>query len=191
MDSAFGKRLRELRTESGILQSAFAETCHISAAYLSDIERGRRNPPADKVIREWAGYLDPGNFEEIGQQLIGLAAQDQGRADAVVETETEPSDRQWAVTDPKPQERRPGKSDTPFMDHFCVDWVARAREGALDAAPGRTQDFAEIAWRFGCRQRNSVVLVSEVAAETHRLAAGLACEIAGGRQPSRSPMYAL
>ena len=181
MASAFGKRLRELRTESGILQSAFAETCNISAAYLSDIERGRRNPPADKVILEWAGYLDPGDSEEIGQQLIGLAAQDQGRADAVFETVTEPSDRQWAAVGPKSGEKRAGKSDTPFMDHFCVDLVARGREGSLDAAPGRSQDFAEIAWRFGCRQRNSIVLVSEVAAETHRVATGLACEIAEGR----------
>ena len=78
MNNAFGKQLRELRTVRKILQATFAEKCRISAAYLSDIERGRRNPPSDKVILEWAAHLDAGDAEEIGQGLIALAARDQG-----------------------------------------------------------------------------------------------------------------
>ena len=65
MAQAFGKRLRELRSERQILQAAFAEKCRISPAYLSDIERGRRTPPADKVILEWAASLDQGNAEDV------------------------------------------------------------------------------------------------------------------------------
>ena len=39
----FGQRVRELRTEQGLSQEAFAEKCALDRTYLGGIERGERN----------------------------------------------------------------------------------------------------------------------------------------------------
>jgi transcriptional regulator with XRE-family HTH domain len=39
----FGKRVRDLRNERGISQSAFAAQCGLDRTYLGGIERGERN----------------------------------------------------------------------------------------------------------------------------------------------------
>lgn len=181
--NAFGKRLRELRTERKVRQGAFAGACQISPAYLSDIENGKRNPPADRVILEWAGILDPGRAEEVGKELIGLAARDRGQAEAITEAEVVEAQTIWRRGPERGEEKTPEKSRTPFLDHFCEDLTARARQGRLDPAPGRARELAEIACAIARRGRNSVALTSESSAEIHRLMRGLACDMAGGRAP--------
>ena len=39
----FGLRVRELRTQAGLSQEAFADRCGLDRTYISGIERGRRN----------------------------------------------------------------------------------------------------------------------------------------------------
>ncbi|MBI1247734.1 helix-turn-helix domain-containing protein [bacterium] len=39
----FGKRVRELRTEQGYSQEAFADACELDRTYIGGIERGERN----------------------------------------------------------------------------------------------------------------------------------------------------
>ena len=39
----FGTRVRELRTERGLSQAAFAAECGLDRTYLGGIERGERN----------------------------------------------------------------------------------------------------------------------------------------------------
>ncbi len=188
MAQAFGKRLRELRSERQILQAAFAEKCRISPAYLSDIERGRRNPPADKVILEWAASLDQGNAEDIGQELLGLAAGDRGRAEAVKETVVEEASNMWETPvgteeGGKTGTGSTGKSQTRFLDHFGVDLLDLARQGSLDPAPGRSREFTEIASVLARRRRNSVVLASDSGAQIGQVVQGLACAMAMGQVP--------
>ncbi len=189
MSGAFGRRLRELRVERRILQGVFAEKCQISSSYLSDIERSRRNPPADQVILEWARFLDPGNAEEIGGELVDLAARDRRRAEAVTETEVEEAATIWETSgaqggrEDRQAEKSSGKSETPFLDHFGVDLVALAREGRLDPAPERSWEFKEVACALACRRCNSAVLTYETNAEIYRVVQGMACEIADGRAP--------
>ena len=181
--NAFGKRLREFRTERKIRQGAFAESCGISSAYLSDIENGKRNPPADRVILEWAKTLDPGRAEEIGRELIDLAGRDRGRAEAITEAETVETGTIWETGRAR-GENRPDKGLTPFLNHFCEDLTAQAREGRLDHAPGRARERTEIACAIARRSRNSVALTSESGAEIHRLVRGLACDMVEGRAPA-------
>ena len=182
----FGTRLRELRTQRQILQSAFAEQCDISPAYLSDIERGRRNPPADKAILRWARHLDPGGHQEIGDELISLAARDRSRAEAVTVSVTEEAPTVFESTSPstqKPHNSDGGASATPFLDHFQIDLVGQARGGRLDPAPGREREFVDIAGVVSCRSQNSAVLTKSSSAEAHRVVRGLACAIAERTAP--------
>ena len=46
----FGKRVRELRRARGLSQEALAEKCGIDRAYLSGIERGRRNVALRNIV---------------------------------------------------------------------------------------------------------------------------------------------
>ncbi len=39
----FGARLREKRTNLGLSQEAFADSCGLDRTYISGIERGKRN----------------------------------------------------------------------------------------------------------------------------------------------------
>jgi transcriptional regulator with XRE-family HTH domain len=40
----FGRNLRNLRLEKGLSQEAFADEAKIHRTYISDLERGARNP---------------------------------------------------------------------------------------------------------------------------------------------------
>ena len=46
-----GSNLRRLRTERGLSQEAFADLANIHRTYVSDIERGARNPTVIVVER--------------------------------------------------------------------------------------------------------------------------------------------
>lgn len=54
--TAFGLRLRELRLESGwSSQEDFAHHVGMDRTYVSGIERGRRNPTLDVIVRLASG----------------------------------------------------------------------------------------------------------------------------------------
>ena len=54
----FGWRVRQLRQAKGITLKAMAADLHLSAAYLSALEHGRRGLPAPGLVMQIAGYLD-------------------------------------------------------------------------------------------------------------------------------------
>jgi transcriptional regulator with XRE-family HTH domain len=54
----FGRRLRELRQERGINQQQLAEILHVSPAYLSALEHGRRSPPTFQFIQKVIGAFN-------------------------------------------------------------------------------------------------------------------------------------
>lgn len=53
----FGTIARELRLQQNKSLRGLAARIGKSPAYVSDIERGRRNPPKDGVIKDWADAL--------------------------------------------------------------------------------------------------------------------------------------
>lgn len=57
MTKKFGELLRTLREERGILLKELAKNMGWSVVYLSDIERGRRNPPARDYVEKMANFL--------------------------------------------------------------------------------------------------------------------------------------
>lgn len=60
MSNEFGSRLRELRIQAGISLVKLARSLGLSSPYLSDIERGNRNPPRKHIstIAEVLGLSD-------------------------------------------------------------------------------------------------------------------------------------
>jgi len=56
----FGEYLRGLRAETQLTQKSASEQAGISAPYLSQLERGERNPPSQKVLTKLAAvYQSP------------------------------------------------------------------------------------------------------------------------------------
>lgn len=51
----FGRYLKRLREEAGLSLRDVEQQVSISNAYLSQIEKGQRNPPKPNVLRELAG----------------------------------------------------------------------------------------------------------------------------------------
>lgn len=72
----FGERLRELREESRKRLKDLAEVMGWSTVYVSDIELGRRNPPAPEHIRKM------GNFFGVSpKELLDLADREMQRVE--------------------------------------------------------------------------------------------------------------
>jgi transcriptional regulator with XRE-family HTH domain len=70
MATAFGKRLRELRTQAGKTMGELARELHVSVAYVSDVERGNRAPFKREQVLQIATFLGI----ESDQLLIDAAA---------------------------------------------------------------------------------------------------------------------
>jgi transcriptional regulator with XRE-family HTH domain/Zn-dependent peptidase ImmA (M78 family) len=47
----FGMKVRQARTEADLTLTEFAEQCELSPSYVTDIEKGRKYPRADKIMR--------------------------------------------------------------------------------------------------------------------------------------------
>ena len=183
MNGAFGKRLKDIRTERKILQKAFAQVCHISPAYLSDIERGRRNPPSAKVIREWARSLDASQPDRLAGELIEIALRDRGALDPVGQLVPEevPEGREYvATTQSWPLEQQ---GDASFFSQVRKDLTASANEGRLDPWPGQGIEFLEIARVMARCEHNSVALTSQSRVDIQRFMGGLALRIANVHAP--------
>ncbi len=54
----FGRRLRELRRERGQTLKAMAAALHVSSAYLSALEHGRRGRPASGFVQQVSAYFN-------------------------------------------------------------------------------------------------------------------------------------
>lgn len=67
----FGAKVRALREARGIQLRRMAEDLHISAAYLSALEHGRRGKPAPGLVMQVCGYL--GCIWDEAEELKALA----------------------------------------------------------------------------------------------------------------------
>ncbi|MFQ5855618.1 MAG: ImmA/IrrE family metallo-endopeptidase [Anaerolineae bacterium] len=51
ISTIFGMKVRQARLDQGLTLSQFAELCELSASYVTEIEKGRKYPKPDKIIR--------------------------------------------------------------------------------------------------------------------------------------------
>jgi transcriptional regulator with XRE-family HTH domain len=63
-----GMKVRQARMERGMTLTEFAERCDLSPSYLTEIERGRKYPKADKILR-MAEVLGKGYDELVSTKL--------------------------------------------------------------------------------------------------------------------------
>ena len=98
-----------------------------------------------------------------------------------------------------PQGQQPGgergKGETPpqngkspkrkFLDSYCIDLTARAREGKLDAMIGREEELERVIQILNRRQKNNPCLIGEPGVGKTAIAEGLAQRIAMGNVPTK------
>ncbi len=63
--TSFGDFLHAKRMEKGISYRELAEAIHVTAPYISDIEKGRRNAPVMEKLKILSEYLELSEEEEI------------------------------------------------------------------------------------------------------------------------------
>lgn len=68
----FGERVRSLREAKGLTLKQMATDLHISAAYLSALEHGKRGQPSPQLVRQVCGYF--GIIWDEAEELERLAA---------------------------------------------------------------------------------------------------------------------
>ena len=82
---------------------------------------------------------------------------------------------------PQPQNGRAPKRK--FLDSYCIDLTARAREGKLDAMIGRDEELERVIQILNRRQKNNPCLIGEPGVGKTAIAEGLAQRIAMGNVP--------
>ncbi|MEW5989629.1 MAG: helix-turn-helix transcriptional regulator, partial [Chloroflexota bacterium] len=47
----FGLKVRQFRLEAGLTSAAFANRCELSPSYVTEIEKGRKYPKPEKILK--------------------------------------------------------------------------------------------------------------------------------------------
>ena len=58
MENLFGQLLKNLRMGTKVTQQAVADFCNITKQYMSDIEKGRNDPPQGELLKKMAEFFN-------------------------------------------------------------------------------------------------------------------------------------
>ena len=82
-----------------------------------------------------------------------------------------------------PQGQAPRPAKRKFLDNYCIDLTARAKEGKLDSMVGREEELERVIQILNRRQKNNPCLIGEPGVGKTAIAEGLAQRIAMGSVP--------
>ena len=85
-ENPFGDELRRLRRTAGLTLKDLADEIGCTIVYVSDVERGRRNPPNPKKIQKLLARMDQ---EDKFAELLFLAARSRQSIEISVEDKTD------------------------------------------------------------------------------------------------------
>ena len=80
-------------------------------------------------------------------------------------------------------DKTPKQPKRKFLDNYCIDLTARAREGKLDSMIGREEELERVIQILNRRQKNNPCLIGEPGVGKTAIAEGLAQRIAMGNVP--------
>ena len=80
-------------------------------------------------------------------------------------------------------DKAPKQPKRKFLDNYCIDLTARAREGKLDSMIGREEELERVIQILNRRQKNNPGLIGEPGVGKTAIAEGLAQRIAMGNVP--------
>ena len=83
------------------------------------------------------------------------------------------------------KENPPKGGKRKFLDNYCIDLTARAREGKLDTMIGREEELERVIQILNRRQKNNPCLIGEPGVGKTAIAEGLAQRIAIGNVPAK------
>lgn len=87
--TALGRAIRERRVESGLTQEALAEAAGVSARYVSDLERGRRNPGGKTRAAVTVREISRGEkVDDLVHEVAKMTYTSDGLEHAIVSTKT-------------------------------------------------------------------------------------------------------
>ena len=80
-------------------------------------------------------------------------------------------------------DKAPKQPKRKFLDNYCIDLTARAREGKLDSMIGREEELERVIQILNRRQKNNPCLIGEPGVGKTAIAEGLAQRITMGNVP--------